>query len=626
MLNQRITERLLIDSATSLSATTATVSLASSPLQTDATSTSVLTQHSSSTQPRVRTTERDLRRLDSDPSTETPPGGTTPPGAAPPENPPQNNPAPIVEPVPDTPAPEVPGTVPPGDNTLETANLAGVLSSKLSFTDSVDSSDPVDYYRFEMATSDVVSVFLNGLSAGYTIELLDSSGAALQSATNSGTTWTPTDSGTPGGSLTTVLEAGTYYVRVTPADLTGNPLYALAGSYTVNLQPHNAPNTVTVAASNSALADTADYVATGVSDQDIIEQAIAAIAAQGGGTVLLLEGTYNISDNLEILYDNITLSGVGWGSHLRLVDGAQLEDAGLLRSAYHTVEENIADPYFSNQHFLHLSLDGNKSGGTSYTNSYANFGTYVDSSFQDIRAHDFPHYGFDPHENSDAGQPTLRLTMIGNLADHNDVDGLTIDNCIDSVFINNILDSNGRHGINIVTAAENNIVQNNWATNNGGNGIVIQPGTETERTSDSNQLIGNIVQFNQLSGILVQLADSTIVTGNTVTNNAQHGIRLRGATSSTISDNILDDNAQAAVNQYYGVYVDDYVNTSTGEFAASTNNLIQNNSIQSATTSYRNGIRERSVETDFNTYAGNVIAGTIREAIFLLGPNSQQIS
>lgn len=623
MLNQRITERLLIELGSSLPSSTSAASTPPSPLQPDVTSTSVLTQRSSSSQSRiVITTERGVRQS---PSSDIPTGDTTPPGTNPPTTPPPVDPAPVVEPVVD-PVPNNPGVVVPvGDNTLETANAAGVITSKLSFTDSVDSADPVDYYQFELATSDAISVFLNGLSAGYTIELLNSSGATLQSATNSGTTWTSTDSGTPGGSLTTVLEAGIYYVRVTPAELTGNPLYALPGSYTVNLQLHNAPNTVTIAASDSANASIADYVATGVSDQDIIEQAIAAIAAQGGGTVLLLEGTYNISDNVEILFDNITLSGVGWGSRLRLVDGAQLEDAGLLRSAYHTVEENLADPFFTNQHFLHLSLDGNKSGGSSYTNSYANFGTYVDSSFQDVRAHDFPHYGFDPHENSDAGQPTIRLTMIGNLADHNDVDGLTIDNCLDSIFINNILDSNGRHGINIVTDADNNLVQNNWATNNGGNGIVIQPGTETARTADFNQLIGNVIQFNQLSGILVQLAEGTIVTGNIVTNNAQHGIRLRGATFSTISDNNLDDNAQAEPNRYYGVYVDDYVNATTGQFAASTNNLIQNNVIRSSTTSYRNGIRERSAETDFNTYAGNVIAGTIREAIFLLGPNSQQI-
>lgn len=552
-------------------------------------------------------------------------GATNPPPAA---DPVPNNPAPIdpgpVDPAPIDPAPVDPNpVVPAGDNTLETANDAGVLTDQRSFTDSVDSTDPVDYYKFDLTTADAISVFFNGLSAGYTADLLNSSGSVLQSTTNSGVTWTPTDSGTPGGALTTFLDAGTYYVRITPAEITGNPNYNLPGSYTLNLQLYNAPNTVTVAASDSANANFADYVATGTNDQDVIEQAIQAVAAQGGGTVLLMEGTYNISQNLEILYDNITLTGVGWGTHLRLVDGTQLEDAGLLRSAYHSVEDNIAKPFFSNQHFLHMSLDGNKSGGTSYTNSYANFGTYADSSFQDIRAHDFPHYGFDPHENSDAVHPTVRLTMMDNLADHNDVDGLTIDNNLDSTFINNILDSNGRHGINIVTAARNNRVEQNWATNNGGNGIVIQPGTETERTSDSNQLINNVIQGNQLSGILVQLADSTVVTGNTITNNYQHGIRLRGSTNSKIFDNIIDDNAQLAPNQYHGIYMDDYVD---GQAIPSTNNTIENNFIRSATNSYRNGIKERSVQTDYNTYSNNVISGTSRLAIELLGPNSQVIA
>ncbi|NJP12180.1 MAG: hypothetical protein HC866_24195 [Leptolyngbyaceae cyanobacterium RU_5_1] len=510
------------------------------------------------------------------------------------------------------------------DDSLLTANNIGVLSTKYSLQDSVDTTDPVDYHKFELTTSDAVSIFFNGLSAGYTLELLDSSGGVLQSSTNSGTTWTPTDSGTTAGSVTSVLNAGTYYARITPATVTGNPLYALPGSYTLNLQPHNAPNTISIAASNTVNAGIADYICTGSNDQDVINQAIAAIAAQGGGTVLLMEGTYSISDNVQVTYNNITLSGVGWNTILKLANNTRLEDAGLLRSAFHTDEENRATPYFSNQHFLHMSLDGNKSGGTSYTNSYGNFGTYVDSSFEDLRVHDFPHYGFDPHENSEAGQPTIRLTIKDSLADHNNVDGLTIDNCLDSLFFNNILDSNGRHGINIVTAATNNMVRNNVANNNGGNGIVIQPGGELSRTSDSNFLINNVVQSNRLSGILVQLAQNTQVSGNTVTGNAQHGIRLRGSSLSSVSNNIFDDNGQAAVDQYFGVYVDDFI--SGGSVVPSTNNTVQNNSIRSATTRYRNGIKERSRLDDFNIYANNIISGTVRAPFQIQGPNSQVIA
>ncbi|KAM3113967.1 right-handed parallel beta-helix repeat-containing protein [Phormidesmis sp. 146-33] len=516
---------------------------------------------------------------------------------------------------------------PIADNTLETAQDLGTLDSKVSLTDAVDSTDPVDFLKFSLGTSDAVSLFLNGLSAGYTVDLLDSAGTLLQSSTNRGTTWT-LNSSTTGGSVTSSLTAGTYYVKVTPATITGNPTYALPGSYTVNLQRHNAPNTVTVAASNSNNRELADFVASGTNDQDIIEQAIAQVGTQGGGTILLLEGTYNISNNLEVLYDNVTLSGVGWKSTLRLVDNAQLRNAGLLRSAFPSEAQNIQKPFFSNQNFLHLSLDGNKDGGASFENSYANFGTYADSSFVDIRAHDFAHYGFDPHENSDAGVPTVRLSMVGNLADHNGVDGLTIDNCLDSTFSSNIIDANGRHGINVVTASKNNLVRGNIVTNNGGVGIIVQPGSETSRASDANRLLNNTIRDNQLSGILVQLSNETEIIGNIIQGSGEHGIRLRGVSNSTVSNNLIADNGLSLTNKFHGIYMDDYVGTrpETPAFVASTRNLVKNNTIRSLTNSHRNGIAERSVSDDNNTYQDNLITGTTRSPIVVLAPNSKIIT
>jgi len=520
---------------------------------------------------------------------------------------------------------------PLADNTLATANNLGALNGQISLTDSVGNGDPVDYLKFSLGASDGVSMFFNGLSAGYTLDLLGGDGTVLQSSTNSGTV-SDTNSSTTGGSVTSFLNAGTYYVKITPAAIAGNPNYVLPGSYTLNVQNHNAPSTVTVAASNSANKALADYVATGTADQDMIEQAIAQVGKQGGGTVLLLEGTYNISNNVKVTYDNVTLSGVGWKSVLRLVNNTQLGDAGLLRSAFHTSAENRVKTFFSNQHFLHLSLDGNKDGGTNYNNSYANFGTYADSSFEDIRAHDFPHYGFDPHENADAVVPTVRLTLVNNLADHNGVDGLTTDNVIGSTFANNILDANGRHGINIVTAAKNSTYENNIVTNNGGNGITVQPGGDTSRGSDFNRILNNVIRGNKLSGILVQLSDNTEIRGNTIAGNSQHGIRLRGASNNTIANNTTADNGTAALNTYYGIYLDDFAFTDpktgalTGVTKSSTNNLVQNNKISSATNSYRNGIAERNANNDYNTYQDNIISGFTRTPIALLGPHSKIIN
>ncbi|MBD2100762.1 right-handed parallel beta-helix repeat-containing protein [Leptolyngbya sp. FACHB-261] len=503
-------------------------------------------------------------------------------------------------------------------NTLATAYDAGLLSNSLSFTDVVNNNDPVDYIRFSVNVSGGVSTFLNGLSAGNTIDLLDSSGNLLQTATNSGTTWTQGNSGTTGGSLSRSLAIGTYYLRVSPTALTGNPLYANTSSYTLNLVSHEAPGTVTVAASNTVNVGSADYTATGVNDQDIINQAIASVGSQGGGTVLLLGGTYNISNNVVITYNNITLSGVGWNTILRLAPNTLLDDAGLLRSSYSSSAANAATPFFSGQHFKHMALDGNRANGTSFINSYANYGTYVDSSFENMRVHDFPHYGFDPHENSDAGAPTLRLTIKDSLADHNTVDGLTTDNCIDSLFTNNVLDSNGRHGINVVTASRGNTFSNNVSTNNGGNGITVQSGSDLSRTSDRNKLFNNTVSSNGLSGIYVYFAQSTEIRGNTITGNGRHGVQLRSATYSVVANNTINDNSQLADNKYMGIYLDN--NT----ISYSTNNLVRDNTISStATNKIRYGIAERSALDDYNVLGGNRVQGAVKGATDLKGLNSK---
>ncbi len=486
----------------------------------------------------------------------------------------------------------------------------GTLTNLVEFKDFVGSFDSEDCYKFTINVSTPVSLFLNGLSAGTQMQLLDSNNNVLKTSTNQGTTWSSsTQSGTTGGSITRKLGAGTYYVRISPVAGTGNPLYKRQDdSYTLNLIPHNAPKTVIVAANNTASITgstaPAHYTATGTNDQDVINQAINSVGQSGGGTVLLLEGTYNISNNVYVTYDNVTLSGLGWGTKLRLANNTKLDMAGLLRSAYRSSEDRIRFPRFSNQHFLHMSLDGNKGNGTNFTNGYGNFGTYQDSSFVDVRVHDFPHYGFDPHEQDNTKTPTVRLTIKDSLTDHNAVDGMTTDNCIDSTFIDNIVDSNTRHGINIVTAAQNNTFMNNVVTNNGANGITVQPGSELDRTSNGNKVLENVVKFNKADGIYVYRAKNTEVTGNIVAMNATYGIRNRASTYSIITGNTVDDNGQSASNAYPAIYL----HGDTVVF--STNNRVQNNLVSASTPDrYKWGMAEGEARDDYNTFDSNTIQG-----------------
>lgn len=70
--------------------------------------------------------------------------------------------------------------------------------------------------------------------------------------------------------------------------------------------------TVIVAASNSSNQSKygADYVCTGSDDYKIIQQAIDSLSADGG-KVLLLEGTYSISNTINITQANTTIEGMG---------------------------------------------------------------------------------------------------------------------------------------------------------------------------------------------------------------------------------------------------------------------------------------------------------------------------
>jgi hypothetical protein len=92
-------------------------------------------------------------------------------------------------------------------NTLSTARGITVGSTTSTYQDWVGSLDTNDYYRFTLNNTSNFNLSLNGLSADADIQLLNSSGAVIQSSTNGGST---------AESISQQLTAGTYYLRVYP--------------------------------------------------------------------------------------------------------------------------------------------------------------------------------------------------------------------------------------------------------------------------------------------------------------------------------------------------------------------------------------------------------------------------
>jgi hypothetical protein len=94
------------------------------------------------------------------------------------------------------------------NNTLSTANYIGTLSSTRTFNDFVGNSDTNDYYKFYLSSNSNFSLTLSGMTADGDAQLLNSSGAVIQ---------TSTANGSSNDSISRTLNTGYYYVRVYPS-------------------------------------------------------------------------------------------------------------------------------------------------------------------------------------------------------------------------------------------------------------------------------------------------------------------------------------------------------------------------------------------------------------------------
>lgn len=484
-------------------------------------------------------------------------------------------------------------------NSSDTAEDLGDLKSIIKIKNKGE-----HYYQFNLSTDVTVSVFLNGLSAGYKLELIHNN-VILNTSSNKGIDWQGSSKpGKVGGVIVQELVAGSYLIHIIPIVPTGNPKYHFNdGIFVLNIIPDNLPNMITVAANDSSFKGKSTYTAIGEFDELTINQAIKEVGISGG-TVLLRPGTYNIHQNVLITYDNITLMGTGWSTILKLAPNVELDDAGLLRSAFPESRRNFEVTHFDNQHFLHMSLDGNKEQGTSYHNDYGTFGTYTNSSFEDMRIHDFPHYGFDPHHNPYANIPTMNILIEESLSDHNVVDGMTTDTCIYSIFRRNIIDSNGRHGINVCTGANHNTYLNNIITNNGANGIVIQPGSNLNLVSNEHSVIGNEIQGNQGIGVLLYRTRENQIENNLISSNGKHGVDIHSSSNNKIYHNTLIDNSQKKPGFYRAIFLSDDL-----EKYSVYNEIIGNDLLSTVPAISKTGIAESNENNDFNVVRKNKLKG-----------------
>ncbi len=385
---------------------------------------------------------------------------------------------------------------------------------------------------------------------------------------------------------------------------------------TLNQTPPAFGPTITIAASNTdpTSAAGATIVLDGVDDQDDINAAIIEANAAGGGTVLLLPGVYNISDNI-FLRSNVTLQGSGSRTKLHLEDESRLEYAGIIRTIAtqsDLPEEDALNIATSNVDIRDLQIDGNRDRQSSSKNKYGIYGNYKDSVFDNLYIRDTPGYGFDPHEDSVTGRATVNLTITNSIVENSGLDGITIDKLEDSLVENNITLNNDRHGINAVTEVEHTLLRNNFSYSNGANGIMVQTGS---RLLD---LQNNHFVANDKNGIFVRGEGGNNIVGNTVLRNQEYGIGIRYSSGNTIADNIVADNSQLQNDRYSEVEL------YSDEVVYSSHNTVDSNIIRSSLNNLASyGLRERNLGDSDNDITNNYVVGANRQPYLLNGEGGE---
>jgi parallel beta-helix repeat protein len=368
--------------------------------------------------------------------------------------------------------------------------------------------------------------------------------------------------------------------------------------------------TIVIAASNSNPIDAANanWQATGINDQDLINAAIAQINAAGKGEVILLPGIYNISDNI-FLRSNVKLTGSGWTTKLRLEDNTSLSLSGIIRTQ--GASNLSSDVAIYNSGVSNLQIDGNRANQTVKSKQYGIYGTYDGAVFENLYVHDTYSYGFDPHEDSRNGRPTTNIVIRNNIVENAGLDGITLDKIINSWVENNLTINNDRHGINAVSESENTVIKNNYSIGNGGNGITVQTGS---RLLD---ITGNEIANNLGNGIYIPGEGGNTIDDNKIFSSGKYGIGIRRSSGNVITDNLVMDSSQLTHDLYSEIelYDDDIV--------YSTDNTVQGNITRSVLTNRsRYGIREKSSGDNYNVITDNIVSPSLRGDYFIKGPNT----
>ena len=310
------------------------------------------------------------------------------------------------------------------------------------------------------------------------------------------------------------------------------------GSYPPQGYPVAAPpavdtrgNTIVVAASNSidpTLAPPA-YRCDGTADQAEINNAIIALGATGGA-VILLEGQYNISGQIN-LATGTALMGQGRGTVLRVPNGHNVAINMIVGSGIDRVL--IKD----------LMVDGNRANQAAGVMHGIYFDTVTYSKVESCWVEGLRDDGIHLQGSSDYN------TITGNTCRDNYAVGIYVASSDSNTIDGNTCEGNGPtgHGIWLASSDYNTVVGNVSSGN--------REGIYLTAACNSNTIDGNTCEGNADNGINLSSTNYNTVVGNTCYENGDHGIKLAVSDNNTVVGNAVVSNSQSVNNLYDGIII-----------------------------------------------------------------------
>ena len=317
-------------------------------------------------------------------------------------------------------------------------------------------------------------------------------------------------------------------------------------------------NTISVASSDSStdsqnIADS--IILTGEDAGARLNTIISDLNSNGGGTINLFEGTYNIETTISLLSD-VNLKGQGYSTKINKNGNLDIMDITGSNCIVSEIQFDGNEASVTGQG-IELNTGSNCIIEKCYIHDFKTHGIYVNSIRHKIKSnfiYNNVQYGIYVSENN---------IIVDNNTIYNNTDsGIYIDDEFNTITDNSL--SNNLNGIELIGTA-NNVISDNLIQNSSNYGIFLssiaisnnisgnqikdnQKGIYFGSSNDYNNITGNYVYSNNEEGIEINSSDYLCITGNHIYDNTQDGIEINTSTSNTITGNHIYSNGSEGID------------------------------------------------------------------------------